>query len=154
MAVALIVGLALGLLVFRSGAPDTLTREDLDRARERWRAHGPSAYSMTVQMGGALEDRREIRVEDGEVVEMTIDGRPAAAASWRYWSAEGMFDFLEAELDNAADPPPSLGVSDPSQIVLRAEFDPRLGYPTRFFRHILGRQRGTSWEVVEFVGAE
>lgn len=150
MVVALALGLLLGLFFFRAGTPPELTREELDAARYRWEERGPESYQVTLQMGGALTDRRRIVVAEGVVTAMTISDRPAAEPSWQYWSVEGMFDFLQAELDNAQDPPPTLGVTDPDQIVLRAEFDPELGYPTRFFRHILGRQRGTSWEVVEF----
>ena len=104
-------------------------------------------------MGGALKDLRLISVRDGRVVDMTIDGRTASESSWEYWSVEGMLDFLETELLNAADPPPGLGIADPGQIVLRATFDAELGYPAHFFRHILGRQQSTEWEVVRFEAA-
>ena len=153
MAVALAGGLLLGLLVLRSAAPSELTAAGLDKARARWRVRGPASYELEVQMGGALTDRRLISVRDGQVVDMTIDARAASRSSWEYWSVEGMLDFLETELSNAADPPPGLGVTDPSQIVLRATFDIELGYPTHFFRHILGRQQGTEWKVVRFEAA-
>lgn len=150
MALALAGGLLLGLFVFRSGAAPDLTQERLDRARPLWGESGPASYAIDIQMGGALTDRRHIEVRDGRVIEMTINDRPASEGSWEYWSVDGMFDFLQAELRNAEDPPPGLGISDPSQIVLRARFDPELGYPTHFFRHLLGRQQGTEWEVVRF----
>ena len=150
MALALVGGLLVGLLVLRDGSAPELTRSELDDARERWRTHGPASYTLAIQMAGRLTDHRTITVENGTVVEMTVDGEPASETSWEYWSVEGLFSFLEDELDNKADPPPSLGVSGPDQIVLRARFDPDLGYPSRFLRHLLGRQMGTEWEVVEF----
>ena len=150
MAVALAGGLLLGLLVLRASAPAELTQPQLDEARRHWEAHGPTSYRLTVQMGGALTDRRQIEVEEGTVVRMTINDSPGSAGSLQYWSVDGMLDFLQAELRNAEDPPRSLGVTDPDQIVLRAAFDSQLGYPTHFFRHLLGRQQSTSWKVVEF----
>ena len=150
MALALAGGLLLGLLIFRSATPPELTSTALDEARARWRARGPVSYELEVQMGGTLTDRRLISVRDGHVVGMTIDARAAAESSWEYWSVEGMLDFLEAELSNAAEPPPGLGITDPSLIVLRATFDAELGYPTHFFRHLMGRQQGTEWEVIRF----
>ncbi len=147
---ALVVGLLAGLLVLRSGAPPDLTGADLEAARQLWSERGPTSYAVELQMGGALTDRRRVEVLDGEVVDMTINGDPASESAWKYWSVEGMFDAIEAELANAADPPPSLGIADPSQLVLRARFDPELGYPAEFFRHVLGRQQGTEWQVVAF----
>lgn len=152
MLAALLAGLLVGLFVLRSGAAPELVAAELDAARARWEAHGPASYTIELQMGGALSDRRRIEVRDGEVVDMTVDGRPASEDSWAYWSVEGLFDFLRAELRNKESPPRALGVSGPDQIVLRARFDPELGYPTHFLRHLLGRQKGTEWEVVEFKG--
>jgi hypothetical protein len=149
MAVAAVVGLALGLVLLRSDASPELTPQALDAARRRWQERGPASYELTLQMSGALNDRRRVEVADGVVVAMEIDGRPAAESAWRYASVDGLLEFLEQELRNAQDPPPSLGVTGPGQVVLRAEFDRELGYPRRFLRHLLGRQQSTSWEIVE-----
>lgn len=150
MALALVGGLLVGLLVLRSGAPPELTPESLAAARAHWEAAGPASYTLELEMKGALEDRRKIEVRNGRVTDMRVGDRPASADSQAYWSVEGLFEFLAAELRNAADPPPELGVADPSQIVLRASFDPRWGYPESFLRHVLGRQQSTGWEVVRF----
>ena len=150
MVLALTGGLLLGLLLFRSSAPPELTATELADARSRWEEKGPSSYAFELQMGGALDDRRRIEVRDDVVTEMTSDGRLAAESSWEHWSIDAMFGFLETELRNASDPKKTLGVADASQVVLRADFDPELGYPSYFFRHLLGRQQSTQWEVVRF----
>ncbi|MDX1644021.1 MAG: DUF6174 domain-containing protein [Thermoanaerobaculia bacterium] len=150
MTIALVGGLLVGLLVLRSNAPPDLTVERLEAARTRWESRGPASYTLEIEMQGALEDRRRIEVRNGRVTEMSVGERPASEDSRTYWSVDGLFDFLEAELRNAADPPPELGVSDSSQIVLKAAFDRRLGYPESFLRHILGRQQSTGWQVVSF----
>lgn len=150
MAIALVGGLLVGLLVLRANAAPELTSERLAAARARWEAEGPSSYTLVLQMRGAVQDRRTIEVRDGQVVDMKTGGRPAREGSWSYWSVDGLFDFLDTELRNAAHPPPELGIDDPSQIVLRARFDRRWGYPAYFLRHLLGRQQSTEWEVVDF----
>jgi len=152
MVIALVGGLLVGLLVLRGGSAPELTESGLDTARAAWSSKGPANYTIELQMGGMLTDRRRIEVRDGVVVDMTVNGRPASEDSWVYWSVEGMFDFLQTELRNKQDPPRALGVAGPDQIVLRARFHPELGYPTHFLRHLLGRQQGTEWEVVEFKG--
>ena len=151
---ALLAGLLAGTLVLRSGAAPEMTRESVAEARRLWSERGPASYSFELQMAGALTDRRRIEVSDGRVVAMSIDGEPASRSAWEYWSVDGLLDALEAELRNAEDPPPSLGISDPSQLVLRARFDRELGYPTEFLRHIMGRQQGTEWRVVAFEATE
>jgi hypothetical protein len=150
IALALVAGLAVGLLVLRSGAAPELTEAALADARQRWNTAGPASYRIELEMRGALSDHRQIEVRDGRVVAMTVDGRPASESAWRYWSVEGLFDSMAEELENARHPPPGLGIADGSQLVLRAAFDPGLGYPTRFLRHLLGRQCGTEREVVGF----
>jgi hypothetical protein len=150
LGLALVGGLLLGLLVMRSDAAPALEAADLTAAMESWSQHGPADYEITLQMGGALTDRRRIVVRDRQVVEMTVNGQAASKNSWAFWSVEGLFKFLEDEIRNKENPIPGMGVSDPRQIVLRASFDPELGYPTYFLRHLLGRQQGTEWEVVAF----
>ena len=150
MVLALLGGLLLGGILLRSDSPPDLTQARLEAAQRLWEESGPSSYTIEVQMAGALSDLRRVEVLDGRVTDMTVEGRPVAESAWEYWSVEGMLGFLQTELRNRDDPPASLGVTDPSQIVLRARFDEQLGYPTYFFRHILGRQQSTEWDVVSF----
>ncbi len=150
LGLALVGGLLAGLLVMRSGAAPELQAEDLAAARALWSQHGPADYEITLQMGGDLTDQRHIVVRDHQVVGMTINDQTATEGSWIFWSVDGMFTFLEVEIRNKENPIPGMGVSDPRQIVLRAQFDPQLGYPSYFLRHLLGRQQGTEWKVVAF----
>ena len=150
MAAALVAGLIIGALLLRSDAPPELTRAELASAWQRWQQHGPASYSYELRMRGALEDHRLVVVEGGEVVDMSIDGVAVAQSSWPFWTVDALLQSMSDELDNRADPPPGLGISDGDQMVLRATFDAELGYPTRFLRHLLGRQRSTEWEIVAF----
>jgi len=150
LGLALLGGLLVGLLVMRSAGAPELLAQDLAAAKADWSHRGPADYEIVLQMGGALTDQRRIVVRDHQVVEMTINAQSASESAWSFWSVEGLFKFLEDEIRNKENPIPGMGVSDPRQIVLRARFDPDLGYPTYFLRHLLGRQQGTEWEVVAF----
>jgi hypothetical protein len=150
LGLALVGGLVVGLLVMRGDAAPKLEPTDLAAAQQRWSENRPADYEITLQMGGALTDQRRIVVRDHQVVEMTVNDISSSEASWSYWSVEGLLKFLEDEIRNRENPIPGMGVSDPRQIVLRARFDPDLGYPIYFLRHLLGRQQGTEWEVVAF----
>ena len=150
LGLALLGGLVAGLLVMRGDAAPELEAKDLAAAQQRWTENGPASYQITLQMGGALSDTRRIVVRGHQVVEMTINDRPASESSWSFWSVDGMLKFLADEIRNKENPIPGMGVSDPRQIILRARFDPDLGYPIYFLRHLLGRQQGTEWEVVAF----
>lgn len=149
IALGLALGLAAGLLLARKpGAP--LTPERLAEARARWQAHRPVDYELEIQMRGAVRDLRRIEVRDGEVVEMTTGGAPVPREAWSYWTVDGLFEFLEDELDNASRPAEAYGVDDPRRVVVRVAFDRRWGYPSFFLRHVLGRGQSVEWTVTSF----
>jgi hypothetical protein len=131
-------------VVTRERAGEPLTRERLEEARARWAAHGPKSYALDVDVRGL---RYRIEVKDGAVVAMTTDGNPVAPSAAEYWSVEGMFRFLSQELSNLQRPEAAYGVSDPEDVVLRAEFEAKTGYPARFLRHVLGQDRSIEWQV-------
>ena len=144
----LTLGLVIGYLWLREpSAP--LTKERLDRARNLWQQQGPASYVMEVETKGAVGNIHRIVVREGEVVEMTTGGRIATHSAWEYWSVEGLFDFLDTELGNANNPERAYGAGV-SEVVLRARFDPDLGFPSHFLRHVLGRQQSIEWNVVRF----
>lgn len=129
----------------RSGGRE-LTREDLEAARERWSRSGPASYTLVIETRGATGKRSVVEVRDGDVVSMETGGRPASRTAWEYWTVDGLFDFLDTELRNAAAAEQTYGAS-PDQVVLQARFDDELGYPRRFLRHVLGTRNGIEWVV-------
>ncbi len=134
-------------LVTRPSTGEPLTQERLAEARARWKERGPKSYGLDVDVRGI---RYRIDVKDGEVVAMTIDGRPAAVSALEHWTVEGMFGFLAEELSNLRRVEAAYGVSNPEDVVLRAAFDPKYGYPARFLRHVLGLDRSVEWQVRSF----
>ena len=144
----LTLGLVIGFLVLREPS-ETLTTDRLDEARRRWQQEGPVSYVLEVETKGAVGATHRIVVREGEVVEMTTGGRDASRSAWEYWSVEGLFDFLATELANASDPRQAYG-SGVSEVILRARFDPDMGFPSHFLRHVLGRQQSIEWNVIGF----
>lgn len=142
----LLAASALLTLLLREPAP-LLTAETLEAAKRRWRDNGPSDYSLEVVVGGTQQGKHSIEVRRGQVLSMTTSGAEVAPHVRDYWSVEGMFEFLGEELANAQQPESAYGVTDRSQVVLRAVFDDRLGYPRRFLRHVMGRDAEIHWRI-------
>ncbi len=151
IALGIVLGLVGGLYFALRQPAEPLTAERLEEARAQWAAAGPPAYVLELELAGAVRDRRRIEVRGGAVVGMTTDGVEVPRQAWEYWTVDGLFAFLETELGNARSPQRAYGVTDPKQVVLRARFDPELGYPEFFLRHVMGGTgRDTSWTVVAF----
>ena len=138
-----IVSLVVAFLAYRNW-DEPLTQDALRSAQARWETSGPKSYTLEVDVDG---DLHTIEVSNGKVVNMMVWAAKAPENVWSHWSIEGMFGFLQAELENGANPQKAYGVSDPSQVVLRVNFDAEWGYPKRFFRHVIGHGAGIQWEV-------
>lgn len=157
VAAALAVGswgvafVAFVLMMRKPGEP--LTAEALHAARRRWADRALRDYDMDVEVSGTQQGRHHIQVRAGRVVRMTTGGADVPEHIWPFWSVDGMFDFLQTELANAADPKRAFGIDDPSAVVLRVHFDPELGYPKHFLRHVLGRRMEIRWEVLSLRAA-
>jgi hypothetical protein len=146
IASGLIAGLVAGWWVAGRAGGGDLTRPALEQAHERWRREGPLSYVLVIETRGEAGKRHVVEVRDGRVVGMESGGRPAARTAWSYWSVDGLFGFLETELANADAARQTYGVAS-EQVVLKAHFDGRLGYPSRFLRHVLGTANSIEWEV-------
>ena len=127
-----------------------MTTDLLEEAIQRWENSGVSQYSLAVRVTGANEGLHEITVSDGKVVGMTIDGAPVPEHVWAYWNVEGMFQFMAEELLRREQPKAAYGVDNTKQVLLRARFNARYGYPERFMRHVHSQNIGVEWEVLSF----
>lgn len=139
-----LVALATVPVVWRltRGSTEPLTPERLAAARALWAERGPKSYVIDVHV---RDVHHRVEVKDGSVVSMTTDGREAEERLRRYWTVEGMFTSLSEELSNLRRPEGAFGVSDPSEVTLRATFDRDCGYPSRFLRHVRGQMRSVEW---------
>jgi Family of unknown function (DUF6174) len=150
----LLVTVAIGIWLFRDPLP-ALTPERLVAADKLWREQGPANYDLDLKLSGGQTGLIHIEVRDGEVTAMTRNGRtPEQRRTWDYWSVENQLDALGQELESARNPERAFGVASASSVVLRAEFDPRYGYPRIYQRIVLGQLSELRWEVTSFVPVE
>ncbi len=98
--------------------------EKLDRIgrnRAKWAEAGIESYRITLQYGCFCEfgDGRpvDVRVVDGEVVDVVADGKPVRKRQWQGFpmTVEALFDYAEAAKADADE--------------FDIEFDRVLGYP-------------------------
>jgi hypothetical protein len=129
-----------------------LTDEAFADATARWQARSLANYEIEIQVTGRQAATYHVVVRDGQPVaaERNGHGLPQQRV-WRTWSVDGMFDTVRRDLmneDRQADP-----ASPTSQagLIVRAEFDPMYGYPSRYLRVQLGQPFDVSWKVTRFV---
>lgn len=119
------VSAVLVLVARRRGLP-TVTAERLTQARAVWSERGPSSYRVRVRVTGRQAAIYEVVVRDGEVAAASRNGQPLKSSrTLGTWSVPGMYTTIQLDLDAIARGQP---------VMIRAEFDERLGYPRRFHR--------------------
>ena len=157
LAFAAIVGLAaafstlLAATIFaRRSALPALSEADLQTAEERWRDEGPADYEMLVRVTGRQPSVFRVRVRRGQPVSLTRNGNATQKRMWDVWTVEGLFDTIHQEIELARDPGGPFGSAPGTQVVERAAFDERFGYPRKYQRIVMGTPLEIAWEVVEF----
>ena len=149
LALALFVAFVLGLIcligIFRDRTPE-LTEGTLKQAEERWAQAKVTDYDARITLGGATPGEVGLKVRGGKVVEMVRDGRTPPERTWNVWTVPGQFEMLWQELENAENTPADAS-GQKSRWILKAEFHPRLGYPVRFRRMILGPGPEVAWDM-------
>lgn len=143
-AVAFVIGLTAFLFVVREPT-EQLTIELLASARQRWRLAKIGDYDLRYRMHGS---DYAVRCREGTVIETQVDGSPAMSHDLSYYSVEGLFDILELDLENLADPNgPFAGQTQ--NIIVRARFNREFGYIERYLRSG-GMGRGAAIELISF----
>jgi len=136
---------------FMRGTLPKLTESKLKDAEVQWRESRPASYRVEVKLSAAREEIVRAVVEEGLVVEVTRAGRRPPPRTWDNWTVDGLFETIRRDLEMAEDPEGEIGLGSGTQLVLRAEFDRKLGYPIRYRRHVIGGSGPTvSWEVTSF----
>lgn len=144
------VSLLVLVAVLRDSTP-RLTPVALQAARERWQHAGPASYDLELAIAGNRPGIVRLQVRDGVTTSFARDGHtPSQRRTWDYWTVDGQFDTLERELENATDPERSYRTATGAQVMLKADFDARYGYPRRFVRSVPGGQQDLQWTVTRF----
>lgn len=127
-----------------------LTATELEQAELRWQAARLNDYDMEVVVSGRQPSNFQVEVRGGEPVGLTRNGVVPRRGMWDVWTVPGMFDTLQQELDQAANPAGPFGSPSGTQVVERAIFDERYGFPKKYHRIVMGTPLEISWEVVHF----
>lgn len=150
LSVTLAIGLVAAVWLLRDPMP-RVSAESLEAAIRRWDEAGPGSYRLQVELSGSQQGAIHIEVHDEQVVAMTRDGvAPSQRRTWDYWSVPSQLEMIAQDLDSAEDPEAAFGVSSRSQVVMKADFDPRFGYPRVYQRAILGTGSELRWEITSF----
>jgi hypothetical protein len=136
-------------LLFVNRIPE-LTEADLDDAERLWARTGPASYDMDLVIRGAQPGSVHIEVRNFEVTKMTRDGRAPQRRTWDVWSVPGQFETLERELELAEDPVHEMQATQGTQLQLRADFDPKYGFPRQYHRYVSGGGPEVYWSVTSF----
>jgi hypothetical protein len=151
MAVGGLVATIAIVIVSRRQALPALTSEALAAAQSRWQEHAPTDFRIDLTVTGRQASRYHVEVRAGKPTQVLRNDRPIPSRSWYYWTVPGLFEVLEHDMDCSEDPTRGFGARPGSRAVLRAEFDPELGYPRNFQRLILGEPHlDMTWEVTAF----
>jgi hypothetical protein len=151
VAVLGLVSVLVVLRVFVAQRIPELTEARLTEAEDRWERAAVASYDVDIKIGGAQPGLVHIEVRDGDVTVMTRDGRSPPPRTWIVWTVPGMFETLERELELAQDPVHEMQAAAGTQLRLRCEFDPQLGYPRTYHRYVTGGGPEVFWQVTRFV---
>jgi hypothetical protein len=158
---ALIMGTLLGAMAVAAGlltyaflnrnTTPLLTRAEYEAAADRWNANAPASYNLDLVLSGNRPGKIHVEVRDGQATKMERDGVvPIQERTWYYWTVPGMMDTIAEELEMAESPAESFNASGASEVIQRAEFDPKYGYPRKYDRVVLGADYETHWEITKF----
>jgi len=143
-AVAFVIGLTAFLFVVREPT-ERLTIELLASARQRWRLAKIADYDLRYRMH---ESDYAVRCREGTVIETQVDGNPAMSHDLSNYGVEGLFEILELDLENLADPNGPFGPTA-QQVIVRVRFNREFGYIERYLRSG-GMVRGAAIELICF----
>lgn len=133
------------------GRQRELTERSLREARLVWTRAEIRDYDLEWTTSGLRTARYRVTVRGGRVEEVRSvlpDGRelvvhPGAPG---FYSVDGLFQTLEEELDQARSARP-FGQRSGTQVVLRFDPDPSLGYPRHYRRDVVGSPKGLALDV-------
>ena len=146
LAAVLLVGVAFVVIgSFKQDLPPELDRKSFDAAWDTWQANAPADYHIEIEVVGPQPATYAVEVRDHKVVTATRNGEPLPPQprTMRTWSVPGMFDTMEHDVMRIEKP-------EPSQLLLRAEFDPQSGYPTKYYRNDYRNKFEMRWTVTDF----
>jgi hypothetical protein len=115
-----------------------LKKEDLQAARAQWQQNRPSDYDLTYTKRGSASGTFFVKVRNGKVVDVTLDGReitqndkPLDPSRYPRYDMTALMDDIETFLEEDAEP-------GRPKIYSVATFDPTDGHLIRYVRRVMG----------------
>jgi hypothetical protein len=128
-----------------------LTAAQWQESLRRWDRVAPANYDIEVRVQGPQPGVYRVTVRGGQVESATRNGYPLRQLrTLGTWSVPGMFGTIERDLMHVQDVATGRDKPDTCQLLLRAQFDPRWGYPARYQRVEWSSQTEVVWEVTHF----
>jgi hypothetical protein len=134
---------------------EPVTADSLAAARQTWGRAGIRDYQLEWKATGASPAHYLVTVRDGAVARITsrtpdgswIEVHPAEP---RFYGVDGLFTTIADELAQLKTGHP-FGQPADATVVMRASFDPKLGYPISYHRDVLGVERGLAIDVIRLI---
>jgi hypothetical protein len=123
-------------------------------SKQKWRDADVQDYRVVVEVTGRQAATYSVEVRGGEVRTAARNGQPLRQKrTFATWSVPGMFNTIQSDVANLEKHREGTADRQTPQVLLRAQFDPVLGYPKRYHRTELQKwstNEEVSWTVVAF----
>lgn len=143
--VAFPLGLVVAIVVMREPM-EPLTDPALQIARQQWQHANLRDYQLHYEMNGS---EYEVEVRNGLVENLLVNGKWSTAVDKQSYSATGLLDLMELELENRNDPGGPFA-SQKDTMIARVRFNSKLGYVERYLRSGVGQAKGAFIKLIRF----
>jgi hypothetical protein len=155
----LFAGGIVALLIIRWKYGDALpemTPADYFAAKDKWQANAPENYDIEVEVTGTRPATYRVQVRGGEAIAASIvDPRghetpQTQQRTFGTWSVPGMFGTMSKDVEVLDKHAKGKADKFTPRLTLRAEFDPKYGYPAAYRRIQWRSAVEVKWRVTKF----
>ncbi|HMB05602.1 MAG TPA: DUF6174 domain-containing protein [Isosphaeraceae bacterium] len=134
---------------------EEVTVQSIGQARRLWDRAQIRDYDLEWTSSGLNHGHYRVAVRGGQVRSIESiqpDGRGVTVdpAEPRYYGVEGLFTTIKDELAQLQMPEP-FGQAKGNKVMMRFTPDPKLGFPRRYRRDVLGTPQALAIDVIRFV---
>lgn len=143
-----------------SGGAQDVNAENLGRAERAWSGAKVRDYDLEWTTRGERDAHYRVFVRDGQVraVHQFVEDRRAGVVREirakpgdpSYYSIDGLFKIIREEQAQLEEGESPFGRPKGTQVLLKFTPDPKLGYPTRYRRDVVGHPKGLALDVIRF----
>jgi len=149
--------IALGIIRWKYGDPlPEMSPADYFAAKDKWKASAPENYDIEVEVTGTRPATYRVQVRGGVAVAASIvdqQGQETPQMQQRTfgtWSVPGMFGTMSKDVEVLEKHAKGKADKFTPRLTLRAEFDPKYGYPAAYRRIQWRSAVEVKWRVTKF----